>query len=166
MRFAEQYVDPRLEWPAARLAEWSPHALATEELAQIREEVQVVLAAITNPDRPTSTTDRRQLSQALAHLRKMRALWAAVLIPGTVLPTGENKLPSWTKVQSRVFTVRDWTFSRERRAVERRAQYVTVARQIPAHKDRMANRLATYYNTDVAGVLEIAGRTEEPRTRR
>lgn len=157
-RFTEQYINPELEWPAKAVEAWTVVELAKEELEVIRIDVQVVLASIMNPDRRSTFTDHRQLAQALSHLRKMRTFWSTLLVPGTTEPTGENQLPPEALKGAGTFSVRDWTFSRERRAESRRNQYVTVACQKAATKDRVANRIATYFNTDIKGVQAIRGK--------
>lgn len=157
-RFADQYVNPKVAWAPRAVAEWSPEVLAKAELVRVRTDIQVVLASIINPDRRSDLTDQRQLAQALAHLRKMRALWSTLLVPGTVESDGEHKLPAEAISQAGTFNVRDWTFGRERQAIANREQYVTVARQKENTRDRVANRIATYYNTDIQGLLAIRGK--------
>lgn len=158
MRFTDQYVDLKLAWSPKAVAAWGPPQLARAELGDVRESVQRVLAAMTCPDRRTDLTDQRQLAQALTHLRRLRALWATILEVGVVEPTGENQLPPWALQEADTFNVREWTFSRERLAITRRSQYVTVARQKDSTTNRMANRIATYYNTDIQGLLIIRGK--------
>lgn len=155
-RFAQQYVREDLEWTPEAAEAWQPAHLAKQELDLIRKEVQYVLAAMTCATRQHTLTDRRQLAQALAHLRTMRRLWTALLIPGTLEPDGEHKLPPAALRQGATFNVRDWSFARQRRAEAHRAQYVTLAWQ--KNEARHANRIATYYNTDIRGLLAIFGK--------
>jgi hypothetical protein len=157
-RYADKWVDTELNWSQAAVNVWQPDTLARQELSVIRVEVQEVLAAITCSTR-TDMHDRKQLSLALAHLRRMRSLWTALLIPGTTEPTGEHQIPAPILRQAPTYSVRDWSFARERRATRNRVQYVTVARQHKVYKDRLANRLATYYTKDIEGVLEVRGKT-------
>lgn len=155
-RFAEQYVRQDLEWTPDALEQWTPAVLAKHELGVIRAEIQIVLAAMTSPARQHTLTDRSQLSKSLSHLRRMRSLWSCLLVPGTVEPTGENQLPASAIRQGVTFNVRDWSFARQRRAEGHRAQYVTVAWQKNAARN--ANRIATYYTTDIKGLLAIFGK--------
>lgn len=157
-RFADQYVREDLKWAEDALEAWTPAVLATHELGLLRNEVQVILAAMTSPARKHTLTDRRQLQQGLAHLRRMRGFWEALLVPGTVLDTGEHKLPAAAVRQGVTFNVRDWTFARQRRAESHRVQFVTVARQKPPYHNRAANRIATYYTLDIQGVMAVRGR--------
>lgn len=157
-RYADQYDKPDLRWTLDALEAWNPGVLAREELAVIRGEIRVVLAAATTARRQLTLGDKAQLAQALKHLRTMRSLWSALLPPGTTEPHGENFIPEFARKLGEVWSVREWTFARGRRAIANRNQYVTVARQIPQFADRPANRIATYYTKDLAGVIAIRGK--------
>lgn len=156
-RYADQYDKPDLRVSLDVLEAWTPEVLAREELGHIRSEVQVVLAAITSVKRRQTIQDQAQLAQALSHLRRMRTLWCGFVVNTKQEPDGEGFLPREALRQGAVWSVRDWTFARGRRAIARRDQYVTIARQIPKYSDRPANRIATYFSTDLNGVVTIRG---------
>lgn len=157
-RVSDSYYDPSLEWDDLAIAAWEPRELAEVELEQIMEDIQIVIACTVSRQNP-SFSDERQLNLALRHLRKMRSDWTTMLPPGTNVPTGEHILPRSAITLAATFSVREWCFARERRAFNRRAEFVTVAVQKAGtgHR-RHANRIATFFSTDIKGLLAIRGK--------